>query len=494
MSENVTSAPDPGRWRALTICLAGGFMVLLDVSIVNVALPAIREGIGASASDLQWIISGYALAFGLILVPAGRLGDMRGRRRMFVIGLVVFTLSSAVCGAAQDSGWLVGARLVQGLGGGILTPQITAFIQELFAGRERGVAFGAFGSMVGIATAIGPVLGGALIQIFGATDGWRWVFYINVPIGVVLVPVAMRMLPGHDRDTGAARHDLDLIGVGLFGAGTVALLLPLIEFQEWSAVRICSLIAVAVLLLAAFVVREHRYAAYGHEPLLDLSLFRIRSYAFGTSMITIYFAGFVPLFFVFTLYLQTGLGYSALGAGLAILPFALGSGAAAALGGRIVGRYGRPLVVLGLVVVAVGYAGSLVAIRIGSPSTTAWLTALPLLVAGIGSGLVIAPNQTLTLSEVPVPQAGSAGGLMQTGQRIGTAVGVAAVGTLFFGRVADSRGQDWTGAYQVGIVVAIGFVLVALVVAVMDVVLDGGSERPATQGRQPSQSAARRVQ
>jgi MFS family permease len=226
-----------------------------------------------------------------------------------------------------------------------------------------------------------------------------------------------------------------------------------------------------------FVLWDRRYAERGREPVVDLRLFRLRSYSFGTGMITLYFAGFTPLFFVFTLYLQIGLKYSALAAGVAITPFAIGSGLSAALGGRVVHRFGRPLVAAGLVLVGIGFAGSLLAVREVPSHGTGWATLAPLLVAGLGGGLVITPNQTLTLSEVPVPRAGTAGGLLQTGQRVGAAVGIAAVGAVFFAEETNSH--DDATAYQHGIVVALAFVVAALVVAGLDIVVD----RAAGSGR-----------
>jgi MFS family permease len=221
-----------------------------------------------------------------------------------------------------------------------------------------------------------------------------------------------------------------------------------------------------------FLLWERAYTRRGKEPLVDLGLFRQRSYAFGTAMISLYFAGFTPLFFVFTLYLQTGLHYSALAAGLAITPFAVGSAVSAALGGRIVHRFGRSLIALGLAMVAAGLAGTLLAVHLVPAHGTGWATLAPLLVGGLGSGLVIAPNQTLTLSEVPVQRAGTAGGLLQVGQRIGAAVGIAAVGSVFFARLAASRGGDFAGSYQQGLLVAVAFVVAALVLAVVDVLVD----------------------
>ncbi|MFD7989589.1 MFS transporter [Kitasatospora indigofera] len=468
------------RWQALAVCLVAGFMTLLDVSIVNVALPSVRAGLGLSESGLQWVLSGYALTFGLALVPAGRLGDARSRRAVFISGLALFTLTSALAGAAQNEGWLIAARLVQGVAGGILVPQVSGFIQELFQGAERGRAFGLLGATIGVSTAVGPLLGGLLIEVFGTADGWRWVFYVNLPIGLVALPLAYRLLPPPSarpaRAGKATGRDFDPVGVLLLGAGTVLLLLPLVEQEQWPGPAKWLLLPVALLLLAAFAGWERRYGRR-HEPLVSMNLFRARSYALGTVLSLAYFAGFTAIFFIFTLYLQNGLGYSALAAGLSITPFALGSGAGAAVGGRVVHRFGRPLVTAGLLLVAVGLAVSGGVVHLWSGPQVGWLTAPPLLLAGIGSGLVISPNQVLTLAEVPVARAGSAGGVLQTAQRIGSAAGIAAVGAVFFTRL-DGHPQDWAGAFQLGLVVAIGFVLLALATALADV-LAGGTGRPA---------------
>jgi predicted MFS family arabinose efflux permease len=310
--------------------------------------------------------------------------------------------------------------------------------------------------------------------LFGDAEGWRAVFYVNVPIGIVAMPVAWRLLPKPSR-SGRGRHDLDPVGVLLLGAGAVVLLLPFVQEREWPAQK-WLLVPLSLLILAAFIAWDLRYTRRGREPLVDFTLFRRRSYTFGLSMITVYFAGFTTLFFVFTLYLQDGLKYSALAAGTAITPFALGSAVAAALGGRIVHRVGRPLVALGLLMVAVGFAGSIWAVHEVPRHGAAWATLAPLLVAGLGSGLVIAPNQTLTLAEVPVSRAGTAGGLLQTGQRIGAAVGIAAVGAAFFARLADSRG-DFASAFQRGVLIALAFVVASLVLAGIDIAVNSRKQR-----------------
>jgi EmrB/QacA subfamily drug resistance transporter len=455
-------------------------MTLLDISIVNVALPSIRTGIGASQSGLQWVLSGYALTFGLVLVPAGRTGDVHSRRAVFMAGLAMFTATSALAGAAQNEGWLVGARLLQGAAGGILVPQVSGFIQQMFQGAERGRAFGLLGATIGVSTAVGPLLGGLLIQAFGTHEGWRWVFYVNLPIGLAALPVAYRLLPGPPRRDGTGegrrpRGDLDPVGVLLLGAGTVVLLLPFVQEQQWSTPLKWLLVPVALLIVAAFVRWERRYEARGREPLVALALFRQRSFGLGVLLSLLYFAGFTAIFFILTLYLQNGLHYSALEAGLSIMPFALGSGAAAAVGGRIVTRIGRPLVALGLVAVVVGLLGTALAVHLDAGRSIGWVTAAPLLFAGLGSGLVIAPNQTLTLNEVPVARAGSAGGVLQTAQRIGSAAGIAAVGSVFFSRV-DARHSDWSGGFQLGLLTSTGLAALALVVALVDIL--GSRNRP----------------
>ncbi|MDL4777074.1 MULTISPECIES: DHA2 family efflux MFS transporter permease subunit [Thermomonosporaceae] len=464
MRTEASRAPGPAdgnarRWQALSVCLVAAFMTLLDVSIVNVALPSIRDGLHASEAGLQWILSGYALTFGLVLVPSGRLGDARSRRAVFMGGLALFTVSSACAGIAPSMPLLILARLVQGVAGGVLNPQVAGFIQQLFQGADRGKAFGALGATIGIATAVGPLTGGALIAVAGVDEGWRWVFYVNVPVGAVALVLAWRLLPS---PVYGERRGLDPLGLVLLGAGVLALMLPLAQEQEWHGPRKWLLVPVGGVLLAAFVLWERR----ARTPMVDLGLFRLRSYALGVAIALLYFAGFTAIFFILTLYLQNGLGYSALGAGLAITPFALGSGAAAAVGGRLVSRYGRPLVALGLVLVTLGLIGAWVAVELKPGRGVAWATALPLLAAGIGSGLVISPNQTITLSEVPFTEGGSAAGVLQTGQRLGTATGIAAVGAVFFASVG-TRG-DWAAAFRYGLIVILGFVLAALAAAIAD--------------------------
>jgi EmrB/QacA subfamily drug resistance transporter len=471
--------PVTNRWKATSVALVAGFMTLLDVSIVNTALPSIRDELHLGPGELQWVLSGYALTFGLLLVPAGRFGDARGRRDVFIAGVVAFTLASALCGFAPNALFLIIARLVQGAAAGVVNPQVSGLIQQLFEPQERGRPFGLLGATIGVSTAIGPLLGGLLIALIGPEQGWRWIFFINIPIGAAAVVLARRWIPV--LSSGRRGESLDPVGVALLGTGVVLLLLPLVQERSWQSDAKWLLIPAAAVVLAAFVAWERRFGR-NNTAVIDLSLFRVRSYALGALIAMFYFAGFTTIFFIYTLYLQAGLGYSALEAGLAITPFAVGSAASSAIGGRIVARFGRPLVVVGLVTVAVGLIVTDLALRAVPGAGAGWAAALPLLLAGVGSGLVISPNQALTLSEVPVRRAGSAGAVLQTGQRIGTAVGIAAVGALFFAQLASTRG-DWASAFRGALWLTVALVVVALLAAVAEVIaarpkVGAGAPRP----------------
>ncbi len=480
------------RWKALAVCLLAGFIVLLDVSIVNVALPSIEQGIGAGENTLQWVVSGYALSFGLLLVPAGRLGDARGQRPVFMTGVTLFVLASVVCGLAPNGLVLVLARLVQGFAGGLVTPQITALIQTLFRGQERGRAFGLFGTIVGISTGIGPLLGGAIIAVFGPDSGWRYVFFVNLPLGVLALVLAAKWIPHVKRAKNGKRESLDPIGVVLLGLAVLCLLLPFIEQQSWGTWRLL-LFPVAALLLAAWILHERRFSKHA-EPVVDLSLFRLRSFSLGAGLGLVFFAGFTAVFFIYTQYLQNGLGYAAWQAGLATTPWAIGTAAMSSIGAKAVMKRGRPLIALGTALCLLGIIGTYVAVLIEPGPAAAWAVAAPFLLGGLGAGLVISPNQALTLSQVPGASSGSAGGVLQTGQRVGAAAGIAFTGSVFYAAVARTQG-DWALAFRHGLVVIGSFVAAAFVLAVIDSVLTArqhaaGDEqdadpsgRPDTDGR-----------
>ncbi len=459
---------DPRRWRALGVTLVVGFMALLDVTIVTVALPSIARGLDASAADLQWIVSGYALTFGLVLVAGGRLGDIIGRRTMFLLGLAGFTLTSAVAGAAPTAELLVAARLLQGVAAGMLTPQNTGLIQELFQGPERGRAFGIFGTTMGVSAATGPILGGLIIGLFGPDLGWRFVFLVNVPIGLVAMVLAARLIPRSTGHSGALREQVDGVGAALLGLAVLCVLLPLVESMGSPTTPIWLMAPFVVLLTWLFVRWERRIIRLGRAPVLDIRLFRnAGGFATGIALGTLYFCGFSGLWLVLALFFQDGLGYSALQSGLAVTPFAIGGAVTAVIAGRVVDRFDRVLTVTGLALNAVGFGAMAVVIPMTMDGATAGYVALPLLIAGIGSGMVISPNITLTLRHVPPRMGGAAGGALQTGQRVGTAVGAAVLAAAFritLGRTSD----DYSLAIVVALLCAIGFVLMALVLAFVE--------------------------
>jgi EmrB/QacA subfamily drug resistance transporter len=458
-------APHDRRWQALAVCLTAAFMTLLDTSIVNVALPSVQRGLGASTAELSWVMSGYALTLGLSLVPAGRLGDMRGRRRTFLTGLALFTLASAACGLSTGAGWLVLFRLVQGASAGLIAPQTSALIQQMFQGPERARAFGLMGSTIGISTAVGPLAGGLLIEAAGGPEAWRWVFYVNLPLGAAVFCAGLRLLPRSPGSPGR-RECFDVPGVLLLGSGVLALMLPLVQEQQWHGRLKWALLPAGAGLLAAFRAWERRQVRHERAPLVDLRLFQLRSFSLGALLSLVYFGGFTTLFFVYTLFLQNGLGYGALAAGLSSMPFAAGSALGAAAGGRLVVRFGRRLVIAGLCTVTAGMLGAVAAVHWVPGRGVAWAAALPLLVAGIGSGLTISPNTTLTLSLVPVRRGGAAGGVLQTAQRIGSAAGVAVVGSVYFAHLGR-HGAPAT-ALQYGLLTSVAIILLALSLAYAD--------------------------
>ncbi|MFJ9347993.1 MFS transporter [Streptomyces sp. NPDC101237] len=458
-------ASDDRRWRALGVCLAAGFISLLDTSIVNVALPSIEHGLGASEAAQSWVVSGYSLTFGLALVPAGRLGDIRGRRQAFLLGLAVFTVASAACGLAASPDWLVAFRLIQGAAAGMVAPQTTGLIQQMFQGAERAKAFGLLGSVIGVSTAVGPLAGGLIIDAAGSGDGWRWVFFVNLPIGIAAFATGLRLLPRFPGSTGR-REEFDPVGVVLLGSGVLALMLPLVQEQQWNGRLKWSLLPVGALLLGLFWVWERRMGRLGRAPLVDLELFSLRSFTRGALISLSYFAGFTTVFFVLALFLQNAAGYSALASGLSVMPFAVSSAVGAALGGRLVVRHGRKIVVIGLGGVAVGLLGIAAVAWLVPLEDLGWAAAVPMIIGGIGSGVTVSPNTTLTLTLVPVKRAGAAGGVLQTGQRVGSAAGIAVVGAVYFAHLAN--GGPAVEALQLGLLTSVGFILVALCLAVAD--------------------------
>ncbi len=451
--------------KILAVMLVPMFMSLLSVSIVNVILPDMQRSIGASNSAIQWVLSGYTLAFGVLLVAAGRAGDLFGRGRLFVIGVSVFALGSLISGLSPDPLVLNIARVVMGLGSGLLSPQGVGMLQQYFHGKVRGRAFGMFGTIVGVSVGIGPVLGGGLIAVLGDEWGWRSAFLINVPIALTAIILGRFWLPKsawigtgtESASQGRRRADFDPIGLVLLGVGTLLVMLPFLE--RGAGAWIYALVPVGVAVVWLWVRWENRYSRRGGSPMVDMQLFRTRSFAYGASLTSMYFVGMPGIWVIVALYLQNGLGFPALHAGLIGLPSALLSAIAAQAAGRVVLTFGRKMVVLGVAIGLTGVvASALLVLAHGAWGISIWWLLLTLGITGLGQGMAISPNQTLTLAEVPVEYAGSSGGVMQTGQRVGTAIGIAVVTAVFF------VVQPLAG-YGAAIVAGFGFIALVIVFA-----------------------------
>ncbi|MGH9068743.1 MAG: MFS transporter, partial [Acidimicrobiales bacterium] len=433
------AAPGPSgtqgaqKWWVLGVVVLGTFMILLDTTIVNVAIPSIQTGLHASYGAIEWVVSGYALAFGLVLIPAGRIGDRFGHRRLFLLSLGGFTLTSLLCGTSTSPAELVVWRVVQGGMAGILNPQILAAIQVAFAPRERGKAFAFYGATAGVATALGPLLGGILVTANLHGLHWRPIFLLNVPIGVFALVAAYRLLPSSKGQGGS----LDPGGIALVAVTLMLVLYPLVEGRTagWPIWALAALGA-TVPSLAGFVYWQRRRIRSDRPPLVDIRMFRYRAFAAGTGLALTYFAGFTSVFFSLSLWLQLGLGRTALAAGLTILPFAVGSLVGASSSDLAARRLGPAVLQLGTAMVALGLGGTLATIHVVGPGVAGVLLLPSLAFAGVGSGLTIAPNTNTVLARVPVASAGAAGGVLSTAQRVGTALGIAVVGVLLFGSLA----------------------------------------------------------
>lgn len=459
---------DPVRWRILFVLLVTIFMTLVGVSIVNVALPSIRQGLGATQSDLQWVLSGYALTFGVILVAAGRAGDIMGRGGLFLVGVGIFTAASVAAGLAPDAEWLNAARFVQGIGSGLLNPQGLGMIQHYFRGDERGRAFGYFGTAVGFSVAIGPVLGGLLIELGGPVLGWRLTFLVNVPIGVTAIILGLLWFPRplivRLPRKGSGLRSLDPVGAALLGLAVLAILFPFVEGSGGAVVWL--LLPFGFLLVWLWVRWERRYVRLGLNPMVDLKIFTTRSFTNGIAIMTLYFMGITSVWVLVALYVQEGDGKTALQSAFFGIPAALLSAYAAHWAGSRVARLGRKLVIGGLLLALFGLGLSIVVVIVHEAGhVSIWWLMASLSFVGLAQGTVISPNQTLTLAEVPLDYAGSSGAIMQTGQRIGTAVGIAIVTAAAFSTLAVA---SWSTAMVVGFGLISLVVVLALFVSIKD--------------------------
>jgi EmrB/QacA subfamily drug resistance transporter len=413
------------------VLLTGTFMVVLDFFIVNVALPSMQRELHAGTGAIEWVVAGFALTSAVFLITAARLGDRLGRRRMFSIGLGVFTLASAACGAAGSPTVLVAARLAQGVGAALVMPSVLSIINVTYSGDDLPRALGIYGLVMGLAAACGQLIGGGLIQANIAGSGWRACFLINVPVGIAALALAPRFVP---ESRSERRPRLDLLGTLLLTGGLIAIVLPLVQGRQhgWPAWTWISL-GVAPLLLLGFAARQRRLARHGGEPLLPPGMFRARSFTAGLLTQLAFWSGQASFFLVLALYLQQGRGLSALDAGLVFTIMAVAYVAASAQAPALVMRYGRQLLAIGALVLASGHGLLLAAVaHIGVGGSIIELVP-GLVLIGAGMGLVLVPLTTTILSSVDTRHAGGASGAVTTVQNVGGALGVAITGVIFFG-------------------------------------------------------------
>jgi EmrB/QacA subfamily drug resistance transporter len=426
---NVTLRHSP--WLALiTLCL-GFFMILLDTTIVNIAIPNMIDKLGASLDEILWIINAYILIFAVLLITAGRLGDLYGPKRLFIIGLIVFTLASAACGLAQTPGQLIAFRVIQGIGGALLTPQTLSTITMIFPPEKRGAAFGIWGSVAGVATIAGPTLGGWLVTNWD----WRWIFFVNVPIGIATLILAVVVLPDIQLHR---RHQLDWVGTALATVGLFLVCFGLIEGEhyDWGTVTgpitIPLIIGAGVLILAVMLWQQ--YLQRDGEPLIPFTIFADRNYSLMNAVVAAIAFGMFGLFLPLTIFLQSVLGLSALQAGLTFAPMSLVSVFVAPFAGRFADKVGGKWILFaGLLLWTIGMW---TLVEFTTVDSTRWSLLPSLLIAGFGLGMTFAPLQTIAMLNIQPQVAGAASGFINTTRQLGAVIGSAAVGALLQAQLA----------------------------------------------------------
>jgi EmrB/QacA subfamily drug resistance transporter len=426
---NVTLRHSP--WLALiTLCL-GFFMILLDTTIVNIAIPNMIDKLGASLDEILWIINAYILIFAVLLITAGRLGDLYGPKRLFIIGLIVFTLASAACGLAQTPGQLIAFRVIQGIGGALLTPQTLSTITMIFPPEKRGAAFGIWGSVAGVATIAGPTLGGWLVTNWD----WRWIFFVNVPVGIATLTLAIVALPDIQLHR---RHQLDWVGTALATVGLFLVCFGLIEGEhyDWGTVTgpitIPLIIGSGVLILAVMLWQQ--YLQRDGEPLIPFTIFADRNYSLMNAVVAAIAFGMFGLFLPLTIFLQSVLGLSALQAGLTFAPMSLVSVFVAPFAGRFADKVGGKWILFaGLLLWTIGMW---TLVEFTTVDSTRWSLLPSLLIAGFGLGMTFAPLQTIAMLNIQPQVAGAASGFINTTRQLGAVIGSAAVGALLQAQLA----------------------------------------------------------
>lgn len=423
----------PRRGAALGVLILASFMDLLDATIAQVALPTVRRDIGATDAQLEWVLSGYLLAFAVLLVTGGRLGDRFGRQRVFLVGIAGFTLASAAAAGAWSGDALVTARVVQGAFAALMVPQTLSTLQALYRPRERAAMIGLIGAISGLAAVVGPLLGGFLVTADVAGLGWRSVFLINVPVGIVVVVLAIALVP----NTRAARPPaLDPLGVLLATAAVFALVYPVTEgrslgWPAWGWVLLAGGLLLAVLLVLVERARERR----GGDVLLPLALFRDRGFSAGIATQAAFQGAMNAVTVVLLIYVQAGLGFTALASGLTLLPFSVGAFAGVALAIPLIPRLGKALLTIGAALQCAGVLVVMALVSATGAALTGWTISIPFLVMGAGLSLLVVPLVDVALATVPTSDAGAASGVYSTFQQLGAAAGIAISGAVFFGVV-----------------------------------------------------------
>jgi EmrB/QacA subfamily drug resistance transporter len=433
-------------------------MDLIDGTIVNVALPTLQRDLHASGTQVEWTVSAYLLAFAATLIIAGRLGDIVGRKRMFLGGVAAFGAASLLCAVAQSPGWLIGARTLQGVAAATIVPQVLATFRSIFEGKERGAAFALYGAMGGIASALGLILGGALTDanIFGW--GWRTIFVVNVPIALAVLAAAVILVP-ESRERAAKRPDL--LGAGILVGALVAIVYPLLEGRRlgWPAWG-WGLLALGVLAIVALGIVDSRRRHGAVAPLLPTRLFRYPAFTAGVLVQLIFFGTMLGFVLTMTLWLQAGQGFSPMHSGLTMVAFSVGALLTAGVSISLAPKFGRYVLVAGAILMAAGTIGCDIAAHHASAQVSSWALVPGLAIAGAGLGLLVVPLVNVVLAAVPTDEAGEASGVFSTAQQLGGALGVAILGTVFF----DALGSHgFTAAFtHAAPFAAGGYVLCAL--------------------------------
>jgi EmrB/QacA subfamily drug resistance transporter len=444
-----TFSPTRSRWLPLPVILAGTFMVVLDFFIVNVALPSMQAHLHASNGAIEWVVAGYGLTNAVFLITGARLGDRLGRVRVFTAGLALFTLASAGCGLAGSPETLVFSRLVQGCASALLMPNVLSIIGVLYDGADRAKALAAYGMSMGLAAVSGQLIGGILVEANPAGLGWRSCFLINIPIGVLAVIAAPRVIRGGGVESRGQAGSVDLAGTVLATLGLTAIVLPLVDGRAhgWPLWTWLSL-AGAPVLLGAFVLQQRWLAARGGTPLMPPELFASRGVTVGLAAQLLFWSGQASFFLVLSLYLQLGRGMSALHSGLVFTILAVAYLMTSLRAPALTVRHGRRVLAAGAGLLAVGHVVLLVTVADVGVGGSVLALAPGLALVGAGMGLGITPLATLIMAAAPTQHLGAISGVLSTMQNVGNAIGVAVVGVLFYGAVS----HGFAGAFQVSVV------------------------------------------